>query len=316
VRAGNSNGAPQIAVSTDGGVSWNAHSGTDNTKNSGTLAYSADADTIVWSSGNAGVLRSQNQGTFTAVASVPSGAAIAADKRNNTVFYAGSGSAFYRSTDTGATFAKVASAFGSSSVTAVKDIAAHPATAGEVWVSTDAGLFRSTNYGATFAQVGAGSISKTEQIAFGKGSGSAWNMYAFGTGSAGAKLYASSDNGASWVDVQGSQGFGAIGANRVAGSGNVANQVYVGTNGRGVLYAQVSVPGGGGSSSPSSSAAPYSTTSSTASRTSSVRTTLTTSTVKTTQSSTKTSAAPTASTTALAQRYAQCGGASVSRFSV
>ncbi|KAK4237239.1 hypothetical protein C8A03DRAFT_44884 [Achaetomium macrosporum] len=316
VRVGNSNGAPQIAISTDGGVTWNAHSGTDNTKNSGTLAYSADGDTILWSSGNAGVLRSQNQGAFTAVASVPSAATIAADKRNNTVFYAGSGSAFYRSTDTGATFAKVASAF-SSSVTTVKDIAAHPAVAGEVWVSTDAGLFRSTNYGSTFTQVGTGSISKTEQIAFGKGSGSTWNMYAFGTGSAGAKLYASSDNGASWVDIQGSQGFGAISANKVVGSGNVANQVYVGTNGRGVLYAQVSVPGGGGDGGvSSSSAAPSST--STASRTSSVRTTMTTSTVKTTtakptttaKSSTATSSAPTTSTTALAQRWEQCGGAS------
>jgi xyloglucan-specific exo-beta-1,4-glucanase len=320
VRVGNSNGSPQIALSTDGGQTWNAHSGTDDTKNSGTLAYSADADTIVWSSGNAGVLRSQNQGTFTAVASVPSGAVIAADKRNNTVFYAGSGAAFYRSTDTGATFTTVSSAFGSQ-VTAVKDITAHPVVAGEVWVSTNAGLFRSTNYGSTFAKVGAGSISKTEQLAFGKGEGSAWNVYAFGVGAAGNKLYASSDNGASWVDIQGSQGFGSMVANRVVGSGNVAGQVYVGTNGRGVLYAKVSVPGGGSGPS-TSSAAPSSTSS--ASKTSSVQTTLTTSTIKTSTStsvktSTKTStvkststtsSAPSTSATALAQRWGQCGGLS------
>lgn len=243
------------------------------------------------------------------MASVPSGAAIAADKRNNTVFYAGSGAAFYRSTDTGATFAKVASAF-SSAVTAVKDIAAHPAVAGEVWVSTDAGLFRSTDFGATFSQVGSGSITKTEQIAFGKGDGSAWNVYAFGVGAAGSKLYASSDKGATWVDIQGDQGLGSISANKVVGSGNVAGQVYVGTNGRGVLYAKVSVPGGGGS--PSSSAAPSST--STASKTSSVRTMMTTSTVKSSSSTTvkssttTTSSAPSASTTAVSQHWQQCGG--------
>jgi xyloglucan-specific exo-beta-1,4-glucanase len=253
------------------------------------------------------------------VASVPSGAAIAADKRNNTVFYAGSGAAFYRSTDTGATFTTVSSAFGSQ-VTAVKDIAAHPAVAGEVWVSTNAGLFRSTNYGLSFAQVGASSISKTEQLAFGKGEGSAWNVYVFGAGAAGNKLYASSDNGASWVDIQGSQGFGSVAANRVVGSGNVAGQVYVGTNGRGVMYAKVSVPGGGSSSS-TSSAAPSSTSS--ASKTSSVQTTLTTSTVKTSsstsvktsststvKSTSATSSAPSATATALAQRWGQCGGLS------
>ncbi|KAL2147449.1 hypothetical protein VTI28DRAFT_9349 [Corynascus sepedonium] len=236
VRVGNSEGAPQVAVSDDGGVTWSAHAGADESTNSGTLAYSADADTIVWSSGNAGVLRSQNQSTFTAVDSVPSGAVIAADKRNNTVFYAASGAAFYRSTDTGATFTEVASAF-DSEVTAVKDIAAHPDVDGEVWVATNAGLFRSADFGATFAAVG--SVTDIIQVSLGKGEGSAWNVYVFGTGDAGTKLYASTDEGASWVDIQGDQGFGSLSANRLVGSGNVAGQVYVGTNGRGVFYAQV-----------------------------------------------------------------------------
>ncbi|KAH6640624.1 hypothetical protein F5144DRAFT_105023 [Chaetomium tenue] len=311
VRVGNSNGAPQVAVSADGGATWKAHPGTDDTKNSGTLAYSADADTILWSSGTSGVLRSQAQGTFAAVASVPSGAAIAADKRNNTVFYAGSGAAFYRSTDTGATFTKVASALGKA--TAVKDIAAHPDVAGEVWVSTDVGLFRSTDFGVTFTAAGASSLSKTEQISIGKGEGTAWNLYAFGVGANGAKLYATSDNGATFVDVQGDQGFGSMAANRVVGSGNVAGQVYVGTNGRGVFYAKVSVPGGGGGPNPSASS-----TSAVPSATESAcPTTMSTSTVKPPASSsavptttTSSSSPPVTSAPALAQRWQQCGGAS------
>lgn len=246
--------------------------------------------------------------------SLPSGAVIAADKRNNTVFYAGSGSAFYRSTDSGATFTAVASALGSD-VTTVKDIVAHPKVAGEVWVSTNAGLFRSTNYGSTFSSVGAGSLTRTEQVAFGLGEGSKWNVYAFGVGAAGPKLYASADAGATWVDIQGDQGFGAISANRVVGSSNVAGQVYVGTNGRGVFYAKVAVPGGGGGSSSTSSATATATSTT---KTSSVPTTLSTSTVKTsstttarsttTAKSSTTSSAPTASPTALAPRWGQCGG--------
>lgn len=233
VRVGNTAGSQQVAVSSDGGASWNIYSGADTNMNGGTVAYSANADTIVWSTSSNGVQRSQDTSSFTSVSSLPSGAVIASDKQNNTVFYAGSGATFYVSTDTGASFSTAGSL---GSATAVRDIAAHPTEAGDVWVSTDAGIFHSTNYGSSFTQVST-SLNNTYQIALGRGSGSTWNVYAFGTGSAGAKLYASTDNGASWTDIQGSQGFGAIDSCKLAGSGNTAGQVYVGTNGRGVFYA-------------------------------------------------------------------------------
>ncbi|KAK1832424.1 hypothetical protein QBC39DRAFT_256722 [Podospora conica] len=303
VRIGNAQGAKEVAVSTDGGVSWKAHPGVSETAHSGTAALSADADTIVWSSGNAGVLRSQNQGTFSAVASLPSGAVVAGDKADNAVFYGGSGSQFYRSVDTGATFAAVSGVLGSA--TAVRDIAAHPKIAGEVWVSTDIGLLKSTDFGKTFTPVGAGSLTNTHQIAFGLGAGSAWNVYAVGRGAAGAKLYASSDNGASWVDIQGDlQGFGNLSGVKLAGSGNSEGVVYVGTNGRGVFYAKGVVAGGKEE----------------------MTTTFVTTTVKATKTVTATTATPaitsattpaasttstaTASTVpaAAAQRWYQCGG--------
>lgn len=233
VRIGNSAGSQQVAVSSDGGESWNVYSGADNNMNSGTVAYSAKADTVLWSTSTNGVQRSQNQGTFSAVSSLPSGAVIASDKQNNTVFYGGSAANFYVSTDTGTSFAKAGSL---GSATAVRDIAAHPTKAGDVWVSTDAGIFHSTNYGSSFTQVST-SLKNTYQIALGRGSGTTWNVYAFGTGSGGARLYGSADDGASWTDIQGSQGFGSIDSCKLAGSGNTAGQVYVGTNGRGVLYA-------------------------------------------------------------------------------
>ncbi|KAK3333752.1 hypothetical protein B0T19DRAFT_135672 [Cercophora scortea] len=324
VRIGNGAGSQQVAVSSDGGVKWNIHYGAGTTQSGGAVAYSADADTILWSSSNTGVLRSQNQATFAAVSSLPSGAVIASDKRNNTVFYAGSGSAFYRSTNIGATFSSVTGALGAA--TAVRDIVAHPTVAGEVWVSTDIGLFRSTNYGATFTQAGSGSLSNTHQVALGLGSGSTWVVYAFGTGAAGAKLYASADAGATWTDVQGTQGFGAISSCKLTGSGNVAGQVYVGTNGRGVFYVNVAVSGGGSGSVSSSS-----TSSASASKTSttSVAATTTTSSIKTsttaiattsttsakattlstsTTSKTSTSSAAAPASTGGAKQFAQCGG--------
>ncbi|KAK0629028.1 glycoside hydrolase family 74 protein [Bombardia bombarda] len=314
VRVGNSAGSQQVAISSDGGATWNIHYGAGTTQAGGSVAYSADADTILWSTTTSGVLRSQNQATFSAVASLPSNVVIAPDKRNNTVFYAGSGSSFYKSTNIGATFSVVAGVLGSA--TAVRDIIAHPTVAGEVWVSTDVGLFRSVNYGVSFGAVGAAGLSDTQQVALGLGStAGSWVVYAFGTGAAGAKLYASGDLGATWTDVQGSQGFGAISSCRVVGSSNVAGQVYVGTNGRGVFYAKGVVAGGGSGTSSSTVVVSSTKTSSSSTSTLSTTTKATTTAVVTSSTSTtsKTSTSPTSTAatptgTAVAQKWAQCGG--------
>jgi len=236
VRVGNSAGSPMVAISSDGGATWSTHAGAGNTLHSGSVAISADADTIVWATGNEGVQRSVNQAAFAPVASLPSSGIswVTSDKRNNKIFYAGSGSngKLYKSTDGGATFSEIS--LGSSSVAAIRDIVAHPTKAGEVWVSTNVGLFKSTNSGSSFTKVNG--IDNTEQISFGLGSGNNWNVYAFGFGAAGPKLYATANAGANWTDVQGSQGWGSMSANRVVGSANVPGQIYVGTNGRGVYF--------------------------------------------------------------------------------
>ncbi|KAI0175141.1 family 74 glycoside hydrolase [Pestalotiopsis sp. NC0098] len=316
VRVGNVAGTQQVALSTDGGSTWNIDYAADTATYGGSVAYSADADTVIWSSTSNGVLRSQYQATFSAVTGLPSGAVIASDKKTNTYFYAGSSATFYVSTDTGTTFA-AAGALGSA--TAIRDIAVNPTTAGDVWVSTDVGVFHSTDYGATFTQPST-AVTNTYQIALGLGSGTTWNVYAFGTGSAGARLYASGDSGATWTDIQGSsQGFGAIDACRLAGSGNTAGQVYVGTNGRGVFWAQGSVGSGSGSSTTTTSRASTSSTSTssvlttsssvtTTARTTTTTATSPTSTLTTSRTTSSTSTAASATSTAVAQHYGQCGG--------
>lgn len=283
VRVGNTAGTQQVAVSSDGGVSWSIYYGADTSMTGGTVAYSANADTILWSTSANGVQRSQYTSSFATVSSLPATAVIAADKQNNTVFYGGYSSTFYVSKDTGSTFAAAGALSGA---TAVRDIVAHPKTAGEVWVSTDVGIFRSTNYGASFTKVST-ALTNTYQIALGLGSGSTWNVYAFGTGSAGARLYGSGDTGATWTDIQGaSQGFGAIDSCKLAGSSNTAGQVFVGTNGRGVLYASGTLSSGGNGGSTTSTTTTSGTTLSTT--TTSVATTSTKATTTTTKATTTT----------------------------
>lgn len=298
-----------ISISTDGGVSWNIDYGASTTDYGGYVAYGANADTIIWSSSTSGVLRSQYQSTFAAVSTLPSGAVIASDKRNGTVFYGGSSGSFYVSKDTGSTFAK-AGALGSA--TSVVDIAPHPTTAGTVYVSTNLGVFKSTNYGSTFTQLST-AVTATQQISLGlPASGSTWYLYAFGSGSNGNKLYASADDGGTWTDIQGTQGFGPITACRVAGSGNTAGQVYVGSGvGRGVYYASGSISGGTGATSTSSTskASTTSSVSTASSSSSSVRTTTTSSVTTTTKASTTSSSTAPASTCTVS-KYGQCGGSS------
>lgn len=304
-----------IAISSDGGASWSIDYGSSTTDYGGYVAYSANADTILWSSATSGVLRSQYQSTFASVSGLSSGAVIASDKRNGTVFYGGSSGSFYVSTNTGTSFTKAGTL---GSATSVVDIAPHPTVAGTVYVSTDQGIFKSTNYGSSFSQLST-TVTATQQISLGlPTSGSIWYLYAFGNGPNGNKLYASADDGASWTDIQGSQGFGPIDACKLAGSGNTAGQVYVGSGvGRGVYYASGSLTGGSSPSTTSSSRTSTTTTTSRASSTTttSSRTSTTTTTSSTLRTSTTTSSTRTSSSTSTASSstctvslYGQCGG--------
>lgn len=301
-----------VSISSDGGATWNIDYGSSTTDYGGSVAYGANADTILWSSSTSGVLRSQYQSTFAAVSGLSSGAVIASDKRNGTVFYGAVSGSFYVSSDSASTFTKAGALGSASSVVA---IAPHPTIAGSVYVSTNQGIFKSTNYGSSFSQLST-SVTATQQISLGlPASGSTWYLYAFGTGPGGNGLYASADDGSTWTNIQGSQGFGAIDSCVVAGSGNTAGQVYVGTNGRGVFHASGSLSGGTGTSSPTPTAT-ATTPSTTASRTTTVQTTtrssstslVSTSFATSTTKASSTTAATAPSGTCTASPYAQCGG--------
>ena len=309
VRIGNAAGTQQVAVSGDGGKTWSIDYAADTSKYGGTVAYSASGDTVLWSTAAQGVYVSKNSATFASVSSLPAAAVIAADRSNDSYFYGGSSATFYVSSNGGTTFTAGGTLAGA---TAVRDIATHPTTAGEIFVATDKGIFHSTNYGSSFTFVSV-SLTNTYKVALGAGSSTAWNVYALGTGSSGPRLYGSADQGSTWTDIQGpSQGFGSLASCCLAGSGNVANQVYVGTNGRGVFYGQGQLLGAPSSSSSSLSSTSFvtkttskpATTSSTTQKTSIPATTTTTS----VPTKTTTHTAPATSTVILQPHYGSCGG--------
>lgn len=140
------------------------------------------------------------------------------------------------STNSGSTFATTSGDLSNS--TAVRTIEVNPTVAGDVWVTTDAGVFHSTDYGTTFTQPST-TVSDAHAFALGKSSTNTsytYDLYSFLTVDGTAALYKSSDVGATWTNIQGGQGFGAVSANPLAASVDEADLVFVGTNGRGIFY--------------------------------------------------------------------------------
>jgi xyloglucan-specific exo-beta-1,4-glucanase len=234
VRTGESSTAIQIATSSDHGVTWNPYYGGSLSTGPGKVAYSADADTILLMSSTAGPVISKYTATFSAIPTLPSGAAIASDKRNGTVFYGGSAGSFYLSTDTGVTFTKTAT-LGSSTV--VNQIRVHPTLAGDIWASTDVGLFHSTNYGSTFTQISSG-VSAGYSFALGAASTTSGYpvIYGFFTVDTVTALFKTEDQGLNWAMISdAAHGFGASSANVVGADMATYGRVFVGTNGRGIF---------------------------------------------------------------------------------
>ncbi|KAK6512412.1 hypothetical protein TWF481_001298 [Arthrobotrys musiformis] len=327
--------AGNIAVSTNGGVSWSSHSQSSGTTGSnGIVSYSANANTIVWSTTNIGVIRSANGGSFTTVSSLPANAFVAADRRDNTVFYAVSGNKFYVSKDTGATFTQTAALSGSWGY----KIVPNPSTAGDVWVSTDGGLFRSTNTGTSFTTISGPTWAAHFDLGAPKTSGAYWSIAAMATIDGKKGLYRSDDTGVTWVQINdATMGFGTAESNRVAVDYSVYGRIFVGGgNGRGIFYG---TPCSGTTTSTTTAATTTRTTttsptttrvsttpSTTTTTTTTLRTSTTTSPTTTTRSSTTTTRASTTPSTttttttttrttttttaggALQTQWGQCGG--------
>jgi xyloglucan-specific exo-beta-1,4-glucanase len=225
LRIGNS----QLATSSDAGVTWTLNTVVPSTASGGTIAYGADASTIVWASSAGNLLIATNSSSESAT--LPAGVSVVSDKVNPKYFYAGNSAGVYVSSDGGQTFNSTAKI---TSYAGVK-IKVHPAVAGDVWFSADTGIYHSTDFGQTFTQ--SPGVQWAEDITIGKGSGSYANVYAFNTIGDVAALRVSKDIGKTWTvisDVK--HGFGSASANCLAASWETEGLVFVGTNGRGIFY--------------------------------------------------------------------------------
>ena len=222
-------GESQLATSSNAGANWTLNTAVPSSASGGTVAYAADASTIVWICSAGSLLVTSNSSTT--ITTLPTSAVVASDKVNPKYFYAGDTTGIYVSSDGGHTFnatAKITSYGG-------VYIKVHPATAGDVWFSTDQGIYHSTDFGQSFSTIAG--VEWAEAIAIGKGSGSYANVYAFSTMGGVAALRMSADAGTTWTVISDAQhGFGSASANCLAASWDTEGLVFVGTNGRGIFY--------------------------------------------------------------------------------
>lgn len=235
------------AYSTDGGNTWTpmkCRSGlTTASSSGGTLAVDATGTHLMWFSSGAPQYSADN-GTTWATETGGASAAAVADKVQASTFYQCSGTTFYESTD-GHSFAKANTAI--PTIPSCATPVVNPLVAGDIWLPlTTRGLWHSTDFGKTWAQVGGPTSSQkvttATMVTLGLGAPSSANpaIFLFGTVSIlGAQaLYRSDNLGATWVRIDDDlHQYG--GPTLIKADPRVYGRVYLGMNGRGIIYGDI-----------------------------------------------------------------------------
>jgi hypothetical protein len=235
VRVGTDSSNQFGSYSIDGGTTWKAFAANPagTTAGQGTIAISADGASIVWATSDAAVAVSTDSGTtWKASTGATAKTAVFADRVNAKKFYLYSSStgALQVSADGGASFTSGATGLATGAVMAVS-----PAGEGDLWIAGSTGILRSTNSGTSFSVVNS-TVQSAYAIGFGKGATGGYPaIYAIGTGANGYGFYRSVDTGATWIQINdAAHQYGYV--NIILGDPRIFGRVYLGTQGRGIIY--------------------------------------------------------------------------------
>ncbi|MFG2898503.1 cellulose binding domain-containing protein [Streptomyces zaomyceticus] len=246
VRAGNLDGGPRVALSTDNGANWRAGQEPPGVTGGGTVAASADGTRFVWSPDGTGV-HTGTGGAWTASTGVPAGATVESDRVDPLTFYAFASGTLYASTDGGASFTARATGLPAKGNVRFKAV---PGRKGDIWLSGGApdatyGLWHSTDGGATFTRVSG--VEQADTVGFGKAApGAAYPALYTSARIGGVRgVFRSTDAGTSWVRVNDDAHQWGWTGGAITGDPRVYGRVYVSTNGRGIIYGDTSETGGG-----------------------------------------------------------------------
>jgi hypothetical protein len=211
------------------------------TNGGGTIAAAADASRVVWNPTGMGAFYSTTTGSsWTASTGLPAGGKIISDRVNPLQFYDYAAGQFYVSTNGGVSFTATAA---TGLPVSGDPISMHavPGIAGDVWLAGGSvannvyGLWHSTNAGASFTKLA--NVTQADVIGFGKAAPGATYLTLFTNAQIGGVrgIFVSTNEGASWTQINDSQHEYAMAASVITGDPQVFGTVYLGTNGRGII---------------------------------------------------------------------------------
>jgi len=265
VRSGRpGNGQPALAFSENSGDTWQplvvppttpaaapAQGGGRGGRNRGggnpPIIVSADGKTFMVMTATPQITRDKGA-TWTAVSGLPANVRPIADRVNAAKFYAldyGSGQLF-TSTDGGVTFTNspttgLPADISRDSATGAEQVSTFHATndhEGDLWLVSRAGLFHSSNSGATFSQT-PGNL-RVEMLSMGKApQGQTYPaLFAIGREGQTRAVWRSDNQGQSWIRVNDELHQYGNRFRCLAADPQTFGRVYVGTDGRGILYGE------------------------------------------------------------------------------
>ncbi|MFX3649115.1 MAG: X2-like carbohydrate binding domain-containing protein [Paenibacillus sp.] len=242
--------ARSIGLSSDGGTTWyKASAEPAGTTGGGTVAISANGNRLVWSTSDKGVHYSTGGNSWTASTGIPAQAKVISDRVNPNKFYGFAAGKIYVSVNGGATF--TASPATGLPMEGNADLDAVPGVEGELWFAGGSedegpyGLWHSTDSGATFTKLA--NVEEADSIGFGKAAPgqSVVALYTVAQIDGTRGFFRSDDGGAHWVRINDDQHQYAR-VTTITGDPRLYGRVYLGTNGRGILYADRVGGNGGG----------------------------------------------------------------------
>ena len=161
-----------------------------------------------------------------------------ADRVNPSKFYGFSNGTFYVSTDGGATFVASPATLPSASSAYFKAV---PGREGDIWLAAGtSGLWHSVDSGQSFTKIPI--VDSADNIGFGLHAPQQKYpaLYASAHIQGVAGIYRSDDGGKTWIRINDSKHqYGSTSAS-ITGDPRVYGRVYFTTNGRGIIYGDIS----------------------------------------------------------------------------
>jgi hypothetical protein len=235
IRVGRSGGQEKHGgYSLDAGETWSTFpTEPPRTRAGGSATITADGRTFLWSpEGRSTWISSDKGATWKESLGGPSGGQVVADRMDPQVVYAlASDGKFFVSGNAGSQFVPVPSAH----LPKGGRMRTVPGRRGEIWVASDSGVFRSNDVGVTFSKIDG--IVSAEGLGFGKAAPHQTYpaIYLNGEIQGEYGVFRSDDAGLRWVKITDpAHEYGTRGA--AIGDPRIYGRVYMGTNGRGVLY--------------------------------------------------------------------------------